>query len=146
MLDLKGWKLSSCIQIKGLAIVKPDFYPCKHILAMGNRGYIYADGVTRIEYAGQTFSSTEDLLNRFGEDAILNFKGLGIPLEKEKEWVITDGNKWLSTFSNLSELPKEVHIGVKNDSSPKQQNFIRYYCSHEICKIQARRLTKRNLG
>lgn len=104
MLDLKGWKLSSCIQIKGLAIVKPDFYPCKHILAMGNRGYIYADGVTRIEYAGQTFSSTDDLLNRFGEDAILNFKDW-VFLE-EKEWVITDGNKWLSTFSNLSELPK----------------------------------------
>ena len=104
MLDLKGWKLSSCIQIKGLAIVKPDFYPCKHILAMGNRGYIYADGVTRIEYAGQTFSSTDDLLNHFGEDAILNFKDW-VFLE-EKEWVITDGNKWLSTFSNLSELPK----------------------------------------
>jgi hypothetical protein len=104
MLDLKGWKLSSCIQIKGLAIVKPDFYPCKHILAMGNRGYIYADGVTRIEYAGQTFSSTDDLLNRCGEDAILNFKDW-VFLE-EKEWVITDGNRWLSTFSNLSELPK----------------------------------------
>lgn len=104
MLDLKGWKLSSCIEIKGLAIVKPDFYPCKHILAMGNKGYIYADGATRIEYAGQTFSSTDELLNTCGKDAIEHFKDW-VFLE-EKEWVITDGNRWLSSFSDLSELPK----------------------------------------
>lgn len=104
MLDLKGWKFSSCIQINGLAVVKPDFYPARHVLAMGNRGYIYADGQTRIEYAGQTFSSTEELLSSCGKDAILNFKDW-VFLE-EKEWVITDGNNWLASFSNLSELPK----------------------------------------
>ena len=106
MLDLKGWKFSSCIQINGLAVVKPDFYPARHVLAMGKRGYIYADGQTRIEYAGQTFSSTEELLNSCGEDAILNFKEW-VFLE-EKEWVITDGNNWLASFSNLSELPKRT--------------------------------------
>ena len=104
MLNLKGWKLSSCIQIEGLAVVKPDFYPCKHILAMGKKGYIYAEGSTRIEYAGKTFSSTEDLLKSCGKDAILAFKEW-VFLE-EKEWVITDGNRWMTSFSILSELPK----------------------------------------
>jgi len=104
MLDLKGWKLASCIQINGLAVVKPDFYPARHVLAMGTRGYIYAEGQTRIEYAGQTFSSTEELLFSCGKDAILNFKDW-VFLE-EMEWVITDGTNWLSSFSNLSELPK----------------------------------------
>jgi hypothetical protein len=104
MLDLKGWKLTSCIQINGLAVVKPDFYPARHVLAMGTRGYIYAEGQTRIEYAGQTFSSTEELLLSCGKNAILNFKDW-VFLE-EMEWVITDGTNWLSSFSNLSELPK----------------------------------------
>lgn len=106
MLDLKGWKYSSCIQINGLAVVKPDFYPTRHVLAMGKKGYIYADGQTRIEYTGQTFSSTEELLDSCGKNAILNFKDW-VFLE-EKEWVITDGNNWLASFSNLSELPKRT--------------------------------------
>ena len=106
MLDLKGWKLSSAKTIKDLAIVKPDFYPPKHILAVGKKGYIYADGSTRIEYAGQVFSSPEDLLNSFGEDAMLDFKNW-VFLE-EKEWVITDGNNWLCSFSTLAELPKRT--------------------------------------
>jgi hypothetical protein len=104
MLDLKGWKHSSSIEINGLAIVKPDFYPPRHVLAMGKRGYIYAEGQTRIEYAGQVFSSTDELLNTCGKDAILHFKDW-VFLE-EKEWVITDGTNWLASFSNLSELPK----------------------------------------
>jgi|TARA_R100000479_G_scaffold93295_1_gene46055 hypothetical protein len=106
MLDLKGWKLSEAITIKDLAIVKPDFYPPTHILAVGKKGYIYADGSTRIEYAGQVFSSTTDLLESCGEDAILDFKNW-VFLE-EKEWVITDGKNWLSSFSNLAELPKRT--------------------------------------
>lgn len=104
MLDLKGWKHSSSIEINGLAIVKPDFYPPRHVLAMGKRGYIYAEGQSRIEYAGQVFSSTDELLNTCGKDAILHFKDW-VFLE-EKEWVITDGTNWLASFSNLSELPK----------------------------------------
>ena len=104
MLDLKGWKHSSSIEINGLAIVKPDFYPPRHVLAMGKRGYIYAEGQTRIEYAGKVFSSTDELINTCGEDAILHFKDW-VFLE-EKEWVITDGTNWLASFSNLSELPK----------------------------------------
>jgi hypothetical protein len=106
MLDLKGWKYSSAIEINGLAVVKPDFYPARHVLAMGKRGYIYADGQTRIEYAGQVFSSTDELMHSCGEDAILHFKDW-VFLE-EKEWVITDGNNWLASFSNLSELPKRT--------------------------------------
>ena len=104
MLNLKGWKYSSAIEINGLAVVKPDFYAPRHVLAMGNRGYIYADGQTRIEYAGQIFSSTDELLNTCGKDAIEHFKDW-VFLE-EKEWVITDGSRWLSSFSDLSELPK----------------------------------------
>ena len=104
MLNLKGWKYSSAIEINGLAVVKPDFYTPRHVLAMGNRGYIYADGQTRIEYAGQIFSSTDELLNTCGKDAIEHFKDW-VFLE-EKEWVITDGSRWLSSFSDLSELPK----------------------------------------
>ena len=104
MLDLKGWKYTQSIQIRGLAIVKPDFYPNNHVLALGKRGYIYAEGTTRIDYAGQTFSSTDDLIKSCGEDAILNFKEW-VFLE-EKEWVITDGSRWITSFSTLSELPK----------------------------------------
>ena len=106
MLDLKGWKLSEALIIKNLAVVKPDFYPSAHILAVGKKGYIYADGSSRIEYAGQVFSSTKELLDSCGEDAILDFKDW-VFLE-EKEWVITDGNNWLCSFSNLAELPKRT--------------------------------------
>ena len=104
MLDLKGWKYTSALVINDLAVVKPDFYPRMHILATGKKGYIYAEGDTRIEYAGRTFSSTEELLSICGKDAILAFKDW-VFLE-EKEWVLTDGKNWLCSFSTLDKLPK----------------------------------------
>jgi len=104
MLDLKGWRYASAFIINDLAVVKPDFYPPMHKLAIGKKGYIYADGTTRIDYAGKVFSSTEELLNSCGKDAILQFKEW-VFLE-EKEWVITDGKNWLCSFTTLDKLPK----------------------------------------
>jgi hypothetical protein len=107
MLDLRGWKyLSTAIIIDGLAVVKPDFYPEKHILARGKRGYIYASGQTRIKYADQEFSSVGDLFAECGESAIQQFKEW-VFLE-EKEWVLTNGHDWLASFTTLDKLPKRT--------------------------------------
>lgn len=103
MLDVKGWKYSSSIIIDGLAVVKPDFYPNYYKLALGKKGYIYAEGHSRIEYAGRVFNSTEELLSVCGEDSIHNFQDW-VFLE-EKEWVITDGENWLVSFTDLTQLP-----------------------------------------
>jgi hypothetical protein len=104
MLDLKGWRYASALIINDLAIVKPDFYPRMHKLAVGKKGYIYAEGETRIDYAGRVFQSTDELLNSCGKDAILHFKEW-VFLE-EKEWVVTDGKNWLYSFTTLDKLPK----------------------------------------
>jgi hypothetical protein len=107
MLDLKGWKyLSTAIIIDNLAVVKPDFYPDKHILARGKRGYIYASGSTRIKYAGQEFSSVGDLLAECGQSSLDEYKEW-VFLE-EKEWVITNGTNWLASFTTLDKLPKRT--------------------------------------
>ena len=107
MLNLKGWEYSSsAIIINNLAVVKPDFYPENHVLAVGKRGYIYASGKSRIHYAGSEFSSTEDLLIKCGESSLDDFKEW-VFLE-EKEWVVTNGENWLASFSTLDKLPKRT--------------------------------------
>ena len=107
MLDLKGWEYSqSALIINNLAVIKPDFYPEKHILAKGKKGYIYASGTTRINYAGREFNSVEELLTECGETAVKQFKEW-VFLE-EKEWVLTNGNDWLASFTTLDKLPKRT--------------------------------------
>tara|TARA_R110000744_G_scaffold73087_2_gene146482 strand:+ start:1456 stop:1839 length:384 start_codon:yes stop_codon:yes gene_type:complete len=107
MLDLKGWTYnSSALIINNLAVVKPDFYPDRHVLARGKKGYIYASGETRISYAGREFNSVGDLLAECGETVMNDYKDW-VFLE-EKEWVLTDGNNWLASFSTLDKLPKRT--------------------------------------
>ena len=53
MLNLKGWEYSSsAIIINNLAVVKPDFYPENHILAVGNYLKEHYTGVKN-EYSPQ---------------------------------------------------------------------------------------------
>lgn len=108
MLDLKGWKYcKNAILLNGCAVVKADFYPNKHILAMGKRGYIYAEGQTRIKYAGSIFSSVDELIQKHGKECISSFKEW--EFLEEKEWVITDGNElFVASFTTLDELPKRT--------------------------------------
>ena len=108
MLDLKGWNYTkNAVILNDLAVVKPDFYPDNFIIATGRRGYIYALGESRIEYAGQVFSSTDELLCTCGNEALnafINWKFL-----MEKAWVITDGNrKFICSFTTLDKLPKRT--------------------------------------
>jgi hypothetical protein len=106
-LEMKGWLPTNPIVFDGIAVVKPDFYPDRHVLARSKRGYIYAYGDTRIQYAGQEFSSTEELLDKCGTEALNDF-GNWVFIE-EKEWVITrDGLDWLYSFSTLDKLPKRT--------------------------------------
>lgn len=107
MLDLKGWNYcKNPVILNGLAVVKPDFYANNHILATGRKGYIYACGETRINYAGKEFSSVEDLLSECGTEALNDFSNWKFLIEKE--WVVTDGSRWLTSFSTLDKLPKRT--------------------------------------
>tara|TARA_R110001606_G_scaffold391154_2_gene558684 strand:+ start:302 stop:688 length:387 start_codon:yes stop_codon:yes gene_type:complete len=108
MLDLKGWSYSSnALILNDLAVVKPDFYPDNFILATGRRGYIYALGETRIDYAGRVFLSTDELLVACGKEALNDFHNW--QFITEKEWVLSDGNrKFVASFTTLDELPKRT--------------------------------------
>lgn len=108
MLDLKGWNYSkNAILLNGLAVVKPDFYPSRHVLATGKKGFIYAEGQTRIDYAGQVFTSVEELFSQHGKEAITDFTNW--TFLEEKEWVLTDGNKpFIASFTTLDALPKRT--------------------------------------
>ena len=108
MLDLKGWNYSdSALILNNLAVVKPDFYADNHILATGKKGYIYALGESSIEYAGNTYSSTDELLISCGKEALIDFKNWKFLVEKE--WVLTDGNnKFVASFTTLDKLPKRT--------------------------------------
>lgn len=108
MLDLKGWHYcNNAINMFGLAVIKPDFYPNNHILALGKKGYIYSAGETSIEYKNMRFSKTQDLLDFFGTKAIDDFSNWSFI--EEKEWVLTDGNnKLITSFTTLDQLPKRT--------------------------------------
>lgn len=108
MLDLKGWNYTrNAVILNDLAVVKPDFYPDHFILATGRKGYIYALGESRIEYAGRTFSSTDELLASCGNGALNDFTNWKFLVEKE--WVLTDGNKqFITSFTTLDQLPKRT--------------------------------------
>jgi hypothetical protein len=108
MLDLKGWSYSkNALILNDLAVVKPDFYPDNFILATGRRGYIYALGESRIEYAGRVFTSTDELLSTCGKEAVKDFHNW--QFISEKEWVLSDGNrKFVASFTTLDKLPKRT--------------------------------------
>jgi hypothetical protein len=108
MLDLKGWNYTNnAVILNDLAVVKPDFYPDNFILATGKRGYIYALGESRIEYAGATYSSVDELLSSCGNEAVNDF--INWKFLMEKEWVLTDGNrKFIASFTTLDKLPKRT--------------------------------------
>ena len=108
MLDLKGWNYSdNALILNNLAVVKPDFYADNHILATGKKGYIYALGESSIKYAGNIYSSTDELLLSCGKEALKDFKNWKFLVEKE--WVLTDGNnKFVASFTTLDQLPKRT--------------------------------------
>lgn len=108
MLDLKGWNYTkNAVILNDLAVVKPDFYPDHFILATGRKGYIYALGESRIEYAGRTYSSVDELLASCGNGALNDFTNWKFLVEKE--WVLTDGNRqFITSFTTLDQLPKRT--------------------------------------
>jgi len=107
--EVKGWPNITPIIIDGVAVVKPDFYPTNYVIARSRKGYIYACGETRIKYRGEEYSSTEDLLNKHGNEAINDFQDW-LFLE-EKEWVVTKtGLDWLDSFTTLDKWPKRTKL------------------------------------
>lgn len=88
---------------ENVAVFKPDFYPNNHVIALANRGYIWAKGYTIIKYKNQEFNSVEELLSKW-KYAINEYDKWDFLAEKE--WVLTkDGKESLYFFDNLQSVP-----------------------------------------
>jgi hypothetical protein len=102
-LDILGWKLMNPYIHEDVAVFKPDFYPNNHVIALANRGYIWAKGYTLIEYKQQQFNSVNDLLDEW-DYALNDFENWNFLAEKE--WVLTkDGKESLYFFDSLQQIP-----------------------------------------
>tara|TARA_R100000322_G_scaffold136989_2_gene92803 strand:+ start:1159 stop:1551 length:393 start_codon:yes stop_codon:yes gene_type:complete len=109
MFELNGWTLSKPYVVDGIAYVKPDFYADNHVIGSSKKGYIYASGQTRVEYAGRVFSSVEELISTLGLGTLGHFSDW--EFHEEKEWVITrDGQDFLFSFTTLDQLPNRKKV------------------------------------
>jgi len=109
MFELNGWTLTQPFTHKGIAFVKPDFYPDRFVIGTSKKGYIYACGHSRITYRGRVFDSVKELIDINGNSAIDNFKEW--LFEVEKEWVITrNGQDFIFSFTTLDQLPNRKKV------------------------------------
>jgi len=109
MLELNGWSMNSPIVFNEVAAFKPDFYPESHVIATSKKGYIYASGQTRVEYAGAEYTDVNELIAFNGVGAIKNFSEW--IFHEEKEWVVTrDGSDFVYSFTTLDKLPKTSKV------------------------------------
>jgi hypothetical protein len=103
-LKTKGWKMLQPVIIEETAIFKPDFYADNYTIAQGKHGKICAKGHSIINYRGNTFSSVELLLKKYGNKSIEDFDNW--EFVEEMEWVVYKNSDWLYSFTTLLELPK----------------------------------------
>ena len=109
MFELNGWTLSKPYVVDGVAYVKPDFYAENHVIGSSKKGYIYASGQTRVEYAGAEYTDVNELIAIHGIEAIKNFSEW--VFHEEKEWVITrDWSDFIYSFTTLDRLPKTSKV------------------------------------
>ena len=104
-----GWEVKQDYMTHdGLAIVRADFYPVGHIFAYSSRAIIVCDGEMQIIYDGLTFTDFSQLVEVYGNDAINTFPEWEIKIEKQ--WAIKKAGKWVSAFTNLSEMPYRTNV------------------------------------
>jgi hypothetical protein len=104
LLKIFGWELKKDIMVhNGLAVVRADFYPLGHVFAYSTKALIVCDGEMRIKHKGKEFTDFGQMIEEYGNSAFETFPEWEI--EIEKQWAIKRSGKWVSAFTNLSEMP-----------------------------------------
>jgi len=106
--EIFGWKLQTFKVYQNLALVRADFYPVGHVLAISKKAVIVCEGKTIFEWNNLEYSDFDELLEKIGERAYSTFPEWNIWMEKE--WTIRKNGEWILAFSNLSEMPYRKQV------------------------------------
>jgi len=85
-----------------VTIVKPDFYPNGHVLAVSKKAIIVCDGESQFEYQGKEYNDVQEIIGEFGIQIIETFPQWKFTIEKE--WTIKKNGEYVHSFSSLKEL------------------------------------------
>ena len=106
VLSAFGWSHSESkdysVGKETLTIVKPDFYPAGHVLAVSKKAVIVCDGESQFEYQGKEYNDVQEIIGEFGIQIIETFPEWIFTLEKE--WTIMKNGQYVHSFSSLNEL------------------------------------------
>tara|TARA_R100000781_G_scaffold9994_1_gene9680 strand:+ start:157 stop:585 length:429 start_codon:yes stop_codon:yes gene_type:complete len=101
-----GWTHSESqnysISGESLTVVKPDFYPNGHVLAVSKKAVIICDGESHFEYRGKEYTDIQEIIGEFGIQIIETFPEWVFTIEKE--WTIMKNGEFVHSFSSLNEL------------------------------------------
>ena len=106
--DIFGWKLKQFKTYEDLALVRADFYPVGHVLAISKKAVIVCEGSTLFEYKGVEYGDFDELLDSVGTIAYATFPQWNVKVEKE--WTIRKNGECVLAFSNLSEMPYRKQV------------------------------------
>lgn len=106
--EIFGWNLQTFKVYQNLALVRADFYPVGHVLAISKKAVIVCEGRTVFDYKGDEYRDFDELLELVGEHAYGTFPEWNIWMEKE--WTIRKNGEWVLAFSNLSEMPYRKQV------------------------------------
>ena len=106
--DIFGWKLQQFKTYENLALVRADFYPVGHVLAISKKAVIVCEGKTVFDFEDGEYRDFSELFGKMGEEAYKTFPEWKIWMEKE--WTIRKNGEWVLAFSNLSEMPYRKQV------------------------------------
>ena len=103
-----GWILRDYKIIDGLAVVRPDFYPNNHVLAVSKKATIICRGESKFVVGEQEFSTIDEAIETLGMIVLENFDDWEWKIEKE--WVVLKDNHWVTSFTLLNECPFRTSV------------------------------------
>ena len=107
-LSIFGWKVKEFKTYDGLAVIRADFYPIGHVLAISKKAVIVCEGNSQFDCSGSCYYDFKELIKQEGDSAYETFPSWVITVEKE--WTIRKNGEWIHSFSNLQDMPYRKQV------------------------------------
>jgi len=108
LMNIFGWQLKEFKTVQDLAVVRADFYPVGHLLAISKKAVVICDGESEFIYNGNTYTDFNDLYSEIGDKAYNTFPDWEVIIEKQ--WAVKRNGQWVSAFTNIKEMPTTKQI------------------------------------
>jgi hypothetical protein len=107
LLDAFGWSYSKSNDYRNLdninmTLLRADFYPVGHVLAVSKKAVIVCDGESLIEYKDEVYEDVQELIDKFGNSVIDKFSSW--KFLSEKEWTVKKNGEYVHSFSSFKDI------------------------------------------